>query len=477
MILIRGRAVTRRVVTAVASAVVVSALLVMAGPAVAAAPAAVEGATGPADTQSGGATAVLDGLKVYDQAVVREDGETTETGAGLFEMSVAGGGSLQTYCIDMHNPTQEQAQYQEVPWKTSSLHGNRDAGRIRWILLNSYPQVDDLATLARRSGAGQLTPQTAAAGTQVAIWRFSDGADVSAADKNAEKLADHLEKTARKLGEPAASLTLSPPAVSGAPGERLGPITVRTNAQSAGIAPAPDAAQQGVRVVDRDGAEITSAADGDRIWFDVPADAQSAATSLTVQAATTVPIGRAFAGIGQHATTQTQILAGSSVSTVTAAATANWADQGAIPAVSAQKNCAEGGVDITVSNQGDEPFGFTLGEEEYRTPARETVTVTVPVQEDQAYEITVAGPDGFGQTFSGVLDCATESAGPGDDEERAVRIAPATVGGSGDVNLAETGNSGDVPLLVGVAFGLLVLGGGAVLMVHRNKTEQAGTGE
>ncbi|UGY91456.1 Cys-Gln thioester bond-forming surface protein [Streptomyces gobiensis] len=472
MISIRGRAATRRVAAALASG-----LLAAVGAVAGAGPAAAEEPLGSAPS-SDGATAVLDGLKVYDQAIVREDGETTETGAGLFEMSVAGGGSLQTYCIDMHNPTQEQAQYQEVPWQTSSLHDNPDAGRIRWILQNSYPQVDDLAALAKKSGARQLTPQTAAAGTQVAIWRYSDGADVSAVDKNAEKLAGYLEKAAKNLTEPRASLSLDPPAVSGKPGERLGPVTVRTTAQRTSVVPAPDAASHGVRIVGRDGKEITTAADGDQLWFDVPADAEAAFTSLTVQGATTVPVGRAFTGIGEHAISQTQILAGSSDSTVTATATANWAAQGAVPAVSARKNCAAGGLDITVSNQGDEPFSFNLGEASYETPAGKTETVTVPVQEDQAYKITINGPHGFAQTFSGVLDCATVTSGSGDDKGTAVQTTPVTVGGSGsDVNLAETGNSSNVPLLVGVALGLLVLGGGAVLMVRRNKAEPADTDE
>ncbi len=72
--------------------------------------------------------------------------------AGLFEMSVEGGGMLQTYCVDLHNPTQRDAKYHETPWSGTSLGANKDAGRIRWILQNSYPQVNDLAALARQGG-------------------------------------------------------------------------------------------------------------------------------------------------------------------------------------------------------------------------------------------------------------------------------------------------------------------------------------
>ena len=151
--------------------------------------------------------------------------------AGLFEMSVDGGGTLQTYCIDIHNPTQQQAQ---VPGDPLERHvAGRQQGR-------GQDPLDPAELLpagerpggARRQGRapGGLTEQDAAAGTQVAIWRYSDDADVDAVDPQAEKLADYLEKSAQNVAEPKASLTLDPPAVSGQAGERLGPVTVHTNA-------------------------------------------------------------------------------------------------------------------------------------------------------------------------------------------------------------------------------------------------------
>ena len=79
--------------------------------------------------------------------------------------------------------------------------------------------------------------------------------------------------------------------------------------------------------------------------------------SLTVQATTSVAVGRAFASASRS---QTQILAGSSDTTVSASATADWAKKGAIPAVSAVKDCAKNGVDVTASNAGDEAFTFEL---------------------------------------------------------------------------------------------------------------------
>lgn len=416
----------------------------------------------------GGAAATLDGLMTFDKAVLTTDGEKRELPAGLFEMTVDGGGKLKTYCIDIHNPTQDQAKYLETPWAQTSLGANKNAGKIRWILQNSYPQVDDLAALAEDAGTGPLTAQTAAAGTQVAIWRHSDNADVDAVDPQAEKLADWLERGADHVGEPKASLTLEPGAVSGRSGERIGPVTVRTDADSVAVSPPADAAAMGIEITDKDGKPVTEAADGTRLYFDVPEDAADGTAALSVQATTSVPVGRAFAGVTKS---QTQILAGSSESTVSAAATATWAARGAIPAITAEKNCAKGGVDVTAANTGDEPFSFTLAGEEYAVEAGKSRTVTVPVAEDQAYDFTITGPGGLTKSFQGVLDCRTTgNPGPAPVDETSTQLAPATAGGGAGtdgLDLAETGTSNATPIIGGVAIGLVLIGGAAVFFFRK----------
>ncbi|QHA09648.1 TQXA domain-containing protein [Streptomyces broussonetiae] len=438
-------------------------------------------AEGTPQTQ-GGATATINGLKTYGEAVIHEAGGDQRVEAGLFEMSVDGGGTLQTYCVDLYSPTQRDAPYRETSWSGTSLGTNKNAGRIRWILQNSYPQVNDLAALARKAGAGSLTEQDAAAGTQVAIWRYSDGAKVDAADPQAEKLADYLQKSARDLAEPQASLTLDPPAVSGRPGALLGPVTVHTNATGVAVSPPADAATTGVRIVDKTGKAVTTAKNGSRLYFDVPKDTEGDAShasgsgggtaQLTVQASTTVPVGRAFSSDSRS---QTQILAGSSESTVSATAGVTWAAEGAIPAVSARKNCADSAVDIIVVNSGDKPFGFALMGAEHTIPAGATRTVTVPLQEDQAYDFTITGPNGFSQRFTGVLDCRTQGVITTQGAKVHNEPSPASVGGgtaAPDTDLAATGGSAITPLIAGAAIGLVVIGG-AVLVILR-KREQPG---
>jgi TQXA domain-containing protein len=332
--------------------------------------------------------------------------------------------------------------------------------------------VNDLAALAEEAGIhGGLTEQDAAAGTQVAIWRYSDGADVDAADPQAERLADYLEKNARDVAEPQASLALDPSAVSGHPGKLIGPVTVHTDADSVTVTPPAAATANGVRVVGQDGKEITSATDGSRIYFDVPEDTPAGSASLTVQASTTVPVGRAFVSDSRS---QTQILAGSSESTVSATATANWAERGAIPALSAQKDCAGSGVGITVANKGDEAFTFSLLNTEHTIDAGTSRTVTVPLQEDQAYDFTIKGPHGVESRFRGVLDCRTETTESSTANDESVQTlsepSPATVGGTSDVtNLAETGGSDTTPLIAGAAIALVVIGGAVLVLTGRRK--------
>ncbi|MDX2598577.1 TQXA domain-containing protein [Streptomyces caniscabiei] len=457
----RRRKAGRTAAVSLASGLVVAGAIATASPAVA----------DEAPQSSGGATATMGGLKTYGTAVLRtDDGQEQQLPAGLFEMFVDGGGTLRTYCVDVQNPTQKDATYQETPWSGTSLGANKDAGRIRWILQNSYPQVNDLAALAGKAGAQGLTEQDAATGTQVAIWRYSDGADVTALDPEAEKLADYLEKNARNLAEPAASLTLDPPAVSGRAGERLGPVTVHTNADGVSVTPPSDVTADGVQVVDADGEAVTSAGDGSELYFEVPEDAADGTAELTVQASTTVPVGRAFAS---ETRSQTQILAGSSESTVSATATAHWAEKGAIPALSAEKNCAEGGLDITAANEGDKPFTFELMGITYTIEAGETRTVTIPLQEDQAYDFTIEGPGGYAKQFRGVLDCRTETeAGAGGDSVQTLsEPSPATVAGGTvtdtGTDLAETGSSGATPVIGGIAIGLVVIGGAVMVVIRK----------
>ncbi|MEX0173984.1 Cys-Gln thioester bond-forming surface protein [Streptomyces sp. LMG1-1-1.1] len=473
MFSVRGRGTVRRLAAAtLVSGLVATGAIALAGPAAAD---EVPGA-------SGGATATLGQLKIADTVKVVEkvDGEdeVREYGAGLFEMKVDNGGKLQTYCIDFRTGAREGKQYKEVGWDESSLHNNPDAGKILWILENSYPNVS-IAGLAEKTKVEGLTEETAAAATQAAIWHFSDKVDATPKDAHGKELTEYLLEKATKVEEPKASLSLSPASVAGKAGDRLGPIKVGTNASEAVLSMVPGA-PAGVGVVDKDGKAVTKAKDGDEVYVDVPAGTTDGTAEVKAEATTKVPLGRAFVSV--KGKSQTMILAGSSDSTITAKAGAAWAKKGAVPAVTVAKDCAKGGLEVIASNAGDEAWTFDLKGTSYTVAPGEKKTIAVPLAEDEAYKFTITGPNGFEETFEGILDCKTATPGPQPSEtpstSPSVEPSPSTPATTGDTtagttgggDLAETGSSNATPMIAGIAAALVVIGGGAVFFLRKKKT-------
>ncbi|MFE9562058.1 thioester domain-containing protein [Streptomyces sp. NPDC006487] len=383
--------------------------LALLAAALAGAPGAVAAAdAGPAAPRTPeGASAVLDGLKTYGQAVLHgTDGTVRQIPAGLYEMRVDGGGMLQTYGVGVTGDAQPQARFTEIGWNGTPLAGNGDAGRIRWVLEHSYPQLNDLAGLAKAAGAAALTAESAAAGTQVAIWRLAEGVAVEAVDPAAEKLADYLQRAARRLPEPPASLAVDPGEVSGPLGTRIGPVTVRTGAQSVSVTPDAAAVAMGVRVVDSRGLPVTSAVNGAKLFFEVPEGTPDGSAEVTLRGNTRVPVGRVFTS-GVPA--QVQIVAGSSESATVATATAKWPR---LPAAQPADVAASGGAMTALGAPG--------------TPAGQSA---------QPASAPAADPDTSGE------------------------------------RLAASGSSAATPVIASLAVGLVVLGGLVVLLLRKRPLE------
>ncbi|MGW8764734.1 LAETG motif-containing sortase-dependent surface protein [Streptomyces sp. NPDC055815] len=470
MFSVRGRGVARLAATILVSGLVATGAIATAGPALA------DDAPG-----VGGVTAKFGGMTDDAGAVeiTEKDGTKWPVNGGLFKMEVEGGGTLFTYCIDLRTGAKRDYDYKEVGWDESSLHNNGNAGKILWILEHSYPKLS-AETLGGTVGA-DLSKQEAAAGTQAAIWTLSDNVVATPKDEDAEKLKEYLLEKAVELDEPTASLSLSPSTVAGKAGDKLGPITVTTNATAKLAAAA--GAPAGVQIVDGAGKPVTEAKNGDKIYFDVPAGTADGSAELTAEATTKVSLGRAFVSI--DGPSQTLILAGSSDSTVTAKASATWAKKGAVPAVTVAKDCAKGGLEVIASNKGDEAWTFDLKGTSYTIAAGETKNIAVPLAEDEAYKFTITGPNGFEETFEGVLDCKTATPGPKPSETpsttpSATPSTPSTTGGTtgdttggtttGGGDLAETGSSNATPMIAGIAAALVVIGGGAVFFLRKKKT-------
>ncbi|WP_280688737.1 thioester domain-containing protein [Kitasatospora sp. GAS204B] len=368
-----------------------------------------------ADGGTGGSGAVAtlqDGLKAGGHIKINDSDWIA--GGGLIVLKAADGTEFDTYCIDIHNETQQSAKYQESDWSGISLGTNPDAGKVNWILQNSYPQVSDLATLSKDVGGATLSADQAAAGTQAAIWTYSDHLKAVPTDATAAALATYLISHATDVQQPTPSLTLSPAAVNGAPGALLGPITVASTGDS--VAAQLDSASSAAGVVitdatgnvlsDKTGKLTKPAKNGDKLFVKAPAGAAAGSATITASTSAQVQSGRAFRSLNytpdHHS--QTLILAGSQTDTVSAAAKAGW-------------------------------------------------TVTTP-SSSPSTSATPTAP-------------ATPSAKPSSSAAPVVPSVSASPSSTGGKSLAFTGGGGSTPLIASIAGALVLLGGGSVFMMRR----------
>ncbi|MFI2611632.1 Cys-Gln thioester bond-forming surface protein [Kitasatospora sp. NPDC018619] len=425
------------------------------------------------------------------------DGRTVD--GGLFTLKTAAGEKLRTYCIDFDNPVylDSGAKYHEADWASSSLNSNANAPKIRWILDNSYPQAG-LASLATAIHVDSLSEADAAAGTQAAIWKFSDNKNAVPRNEKAKKLRDYLVGDSNKgvAAEPKPSLTLTPDSVSGKSGGKLGPFLLNTSANEVKLTVTGDAADK-VKLLDKDNKQVNGSLTGPigkdtPLYLDVPAGTPDGKAAINATAEATVLSGRVFmSGVdsrGRHS--QTMILAGSTKVNVAGGAKATWQQgKGALVDSTAKEECASGGVRVSVTNTGDEAATVTVGKQQVAVQPGKTETVLVKVEEKAKYDFTVTGPNGYSKQFTGVLDCkvgvpstpapttpaATGTAGPaaspsGTPSTGAGQPAPATTTsaapGTGG-GLAQTGANDSTPILAAVAGGLVVAGGAAVFVLRR----------
>ncbi|WP_380279815.1 Cys-Gln thioester bond-forming surface protein [Kitasatospora purpeofusca] len=470
------------------------------------------GAAAAAGASGGAVTAVIQPTLMSEEIAI--EGSHSIQG-GLFTLTTPDG-EIKTYCIDIDHPVDitKKIEYQESDWKSSSLGSPakaEDASKIRWILENSYPQVTDLKKLATDAGVkGDLTKEDAAAGTQAAIWKFSDGKNAVPVDAEAKQLRDYLvsEKNKGIAAEPKPSLSLTPDSVSGKPGGKLGPFTINSSANEVKLAVTGDSADK-VKLVDKDGKPVTDlagpVAKDTQLFLDVPAGTPDGTAAVDASAETVVPSGRVFLSKGytpaEHS--QTMILAGSTKLGVKDSAKATWkAGKGPLVDSSAVVECVANGVKVFVSNGGDEAATVSVkpGKDVTVQPGK-IETVVVQVAEDTGYDITVSGPNGFTKNFKGILDCkttsvttpspsatpttkpstpaptsaapttskpATPSATPSASATTAqpapTGTTPGTTGG-----LAQTGGSDATPVIAAVAGGLVVAGGAAVFLLRRRR--------
>lgn len=278
--------------------------------------------------------------------VKRSNGDSYTTGTNVKLLQVGSGDdarTLKTYCIELDTEIgDEGTKYQETDWQdyfASSDYKNA-APKVNWILRHSYPalSIDELKKELRDApefdgqDLDKLTEPKAAAGTQAAIWHYTNDADL-ASNKNpaiVQDLYDYLTGDANVgvSNEPRVSLDISAKddSLTGKPGEPLGPLTVKTTSSNP-VDLSVKSKTDGVRLVqktDKGYEKVTKVSDGGKFYVDVPADAEKGKATIKADTMATVEAGRVFTGASDAKKTQTLILAGPAQVHVSVQAEFSW---------------------------------------------------------------------------------------------------------------------------------------------------------
>ncbi|WP_033259867.1 MULTISPECIES: Cys-Gln thioester bond-forming surface protein [Kitasatospora] len=437
------------------------------------------GAAAAADGTSGVTAKIVKGAddKEYVTYPDPKTGHQQRTEAGPFFIRIGDSEvRLPVYCIDLLNGASWEADYHETDWDSSSLKDNPGAGpKVLWILKNSYPAVG-IDKLIADSGVKNLSKADAAAATQVAIWSFSDpGIPVTQDDDEAKAFTTWLIAQANAKGggsEPKPTLSLDPASVGGKSGTTLAPITVTAGGGTASVKVSlgKSGTDAHVSLVDDKGAELKTVKSGDKIYAKVPADTPAGHATITAEGSATSSVGRAFVGRIGDKPSQTLILAGEGTVPVSAKADISWG-LGAVPTADAVVDCAKGALVVTLGNKGDKDAAFKVAGKDYTVKPGGTQAVTLPVKEDEKYDVTVTGPEGFSKQFTGLLNCKTDSSTqtptPTPSASGSTPAAPAPSASPTGPELASTGGGMGTGLTAAAAAALVLAGGAAVYGLRR----------
>ncbi|GAB3645474.1 thioester domain-containing protein [Glycomyces tarimensis] len=261
---------------------------------------AVPGAAAAQESESepvSGDIVVEEGLELRGEL----DGEPWNVWANVLGLKPHGGEEvLQVYCIDIHTPLDQESPYTEGDWDES---GVANLEKVRWVLFNGHPNVTAEA-LIESSGAQAAEGwdeaaigRVAYAGTQAAVWHFTDGftldtddAVIGGSGEESEGVAavyEYLTANAGRLPDPS-EFYIELDGVEEASYEdgRFGPYTVRSNAGPVELT------ADGGRLVDAGGDEIASLEDGEE--FHIVLDEDSEGITIGGHATYDLPVGRVF---------------------------------------------------------------------------------------------------------------------------------------------------------------------------------------
>jgi TQXA domain-containing protein/LPXTG-motif cell wall-anchored protein len=208
--------------------------------------------------------------------------------------------TLVVYCIDIRTPLDTESPYTEGDWEESGV-ANLEA--VRWVLFNGYPNVapedlvEDAGAEVNPDWSDEELAEVAYAGTQAAVWHFTDDWDLltdnpvkggnSGEDEAVLAVYEHLTEEPGRVPDPSEFVVDLEGADEAVYEDgRFGPYTVRSNAGPVELT------AEGGRLETEDGEEARSLDDGERFWIVLDEDADGITVEGT--AAYDLPVGRVF---------------------------------------------------------------------------------------------------------------------------------------------------------------------------------------
>jgi TQXA domain-containing protein/LPXTG-motif cell wall-anchored protein len=208
--------------------------------------------------------------------------------------------TLVVYCIDIRTPLDTESPYAEGDWEES---GVANLESVRWVLFNGYPNVGAEA-LIEGSGA-EVNPdwtdaeiaEVAYAGTQAAVWHFTDDWDLlqdnpvkggnNGEDEAVLAVYRHLTEDTGRVPDPSEfTVDLEGEESSTYEDGRFGPYTIRSNAGPVELT------ATGGRLETEGGDPAATLEDGEEFW--IVLDEGTSEITVSGTAAYDLPVGRVF---------------------------------------------------------------------------------------------------------------------------------------------------------------------------------------
>jgi TQXA domain-containing protein/LPXTG-motif cell wall-anchored protein len=237
------------------------------------------------------------------------------------------------YCVELTVGTQPGKPLDVIDWDSfpGNNHFKANAGKVTWIVFNSFPEIS-LEAFAAQAGIPGLTAEEAITGTQAAIWTLTEGPTVytyrgltgdvpAGAEARVGTLVDYLTGEAN-TGLPetqAPSVEMTPSSQAGQAGELVGPVTITASADTVAVSITGDH-----MLVTRDGlpVDLNRVPTGTELFLDVPADAPAGSVTLTATLAGSVSTGLL---VTPEPRGQTIMVATTNSTTVSAQSVLTWA--------------------------------------------------------------------------------------------------------------------------------------------------------